>query len=184
MRRKTLRTFSLVALALTLPMLLTLPVAAGGKEFGDVVKLIESHYRVKHKSIPFAARMGLKATQAVARRVLRYAEYGSVKFAYFEDQDFTAPKSGLEFHSAMRGAIEPEWEPLVQVRMPKDAEQTYIYTKEAGKFFRVLVVQISRRDATVEQVEVAPAKLLELMRDPDAMGKTLTDEASSDTEND
>ena len=184
MRRKILRTFSLVALALTVSTLSAPPVAADGKEFGDVVKLIESHYRVKHKSIPFAARMGLKASQVVARRVLRYAEYGSVKFAYFEDQDFTAPKGGLEFQRAMRGVIEPEWQPLVQVRLPNESEQTYIYTKEAGKFFRVLVVQISRRDATVVQVEVAPAKLLELMRDPDAMGKTLTDEASSDTEND
>jgi hypothetical protein len=179
MRLKILSSFFLILAAFALPVV---SAAGNGKEFGDVVKLIESHYRVKHKSIPFAAKMGMRATQMVARRVLHYAEYGSVKFAYFEDQDFSAPQGGREFFLAMRGAIEPEWQPLVQVRAPKETEQTYVYTKEAGKFFRVLVVQISRRDATVVQVEVSPEKLLELMRDPDAMGKTLTDEASSDTD--
>lgn len=156
--------------------------AGKSAEFGDVVKLIERHYNVKHKGIPTLANLGIKATTAIARRVTRYAEYGSVKFAYFEDQDFSAPAGGVDFYTVMRGRLEPEWQPLVQVRTDRGAEQTYIYTKEAGKFFKLVVVTIGRRDATAVELDVAPQKLMLLMRDPDAMGKTLTDEAAGDRE--
>ncbi|HVF48914.1 MAG TPA: hypothetical protein VNA19_02430 [Pyrinomonadaceae bacterium] len=179
--RKELLTRFVVALLL-LSHLANAHAAYKSIEFGDVVKLIERHYGVKHKGIPALANMGLKASQMVARRLTRYAEYGSVKVAFFEDQDFTAPAGGLDFHAAMRTRLEPEWQPLVQVRTDRNAEQTYIYTKEAGKFFKIVVVSIGRRDATAVQLDIAPQKLMLLMRDPDAMGKTLTDDAAGDTE--
>ena len=156
------------------------PVITQNVEFKGVVKLIESHYRVKHKGVPLLARMGIKATQMVVQRAVRYSEYGSVKFAVFEDQDFSAAGSQIDFAARMRGALEPEWQPLVQVRLQQDADQTYIYMKEAGKFFKVLVITIGQRDATAVQVELAPLKLWKLMKDPDAAGKTLTDEAAGD----
>lgn len=156
------------------------PVMAQQVEFKGVVKLIESHYRVKHKGVPLLAKMGIKATQIITQRVVRYSEYGSVKFAIFEDQDFSGAASEIDFATRMRQTLEPEWQPLVQVRLQQDADQTYIYTKEAEKFFKVLVVTIGQRDATAVQVELAPLKLWKLMKDPDAAGKTLTDEAASD----
>jgi hypothetical protein len=182
MRRKlTLKI--LIAVVAALFNVSATPAHAAGKksvEFGDVVKLIESHYRVKHRSVSMLERVGVKAGQVVARHYVRYAEYGSVKYATFEDQDFTSPAGGVEFYSAMSSRLQPDWQPLVQVLAPKDGEQTYIYTREAGKLFRLLVVTIGRRDATAVQLEIAPQKLVMLMRDPDAMGKTLTDEAAGD----
>lgn len=185
MRRKFFQRFfiALAAVALSSAVASASRAAKGG-EFGDVVKLIESHYRVKHKGMSLAAKVGMKAGQMVARRLTNYSEYGSAKFVYFEDQDFTAAPGGADFFAAMRGELEPLWQPLVQVRAQKDGEQSYVYTREAGKFFRVLVVTIDRRDATVVQVDLAPQKLWLLMRDPDSMGKTLTDEAASDTTQD
>ncbi len=67
---------------------------AKGDDFGAVVKLIEQFYQVKHKSIPFLARAGIKTSTTVARIAggpkRQLAEAGSVKVAYFEDQDFKA----------------------------------------------------------------------------------------------
>jgi len=60
----------------------------------------------------------------------------------------------------------------------KDEEQTYIYIREAGAKFHVLVVTIERREATVVEATVAPDVLAMLMKDPNEMGKTLTDDAA------
>lgn len=175
-------------LAVAALLLLVAPAAsAKGVDFGDVVKLVESHYGVKHKSLPMAARMGVKVGQLAARRLARYSEYGSGQFAVFEDQDFS-PRTrpdGTTFAAAFARAVRPDWQPLVEVRTGGDVRQTFIYTKEAGKFFKVLVVEIGERDAVVVEVEVAPHKLMLLMRDPEAAGKTLSDEtAEGGKEND
>ncbi len=167
-------------LALAL-LLAALPVSAKNVEMGDVVKLIETHYGVKHKRTPLLAKVGMGAGKLVAKRLTHYAEYGSVKFVYFDDQDFTSrPHAGTGFAPALRAAMRPAWEPLVEVRIEQDSEQTYIYTREAGKFFQILVVTIGQRDATVLQAEIAPHKLMLLLKDPEEAGKTLTDEASDE----
>jgi len=44
--------------------------------------------------------------------------------------------------------------------------------------FLVLVVTIERREATVVEATVAPDVLAMLMKDPNEMGKTLTDDAA------
>ena len=175
-----MKLFRRLILAAALCALVATTARAKGAGFDEAVKLIESHYHVKHKSIPLLARAGIKATVIVARRLTRYAEYGSVKLATFEDQDFSAPKGRTDFATSLRTTLQPEWTPLVQVRLQQDAEQTYIYTKEAGKFFKVLIVTIGQRDATAVEMNIAVQKLILLMRDPDGMGKTLTDEATSD----
>ncbi|MGB8508858.1 MAG: hypothetical protein WCD76_10655 [Pyrinomonadaceae bacterium] len=168
-------------LAASLLLSMTPAAAAKTAEMGDVVKLIETHYGAKHKSIPVLARVGMKTGQLVVNHLTRYAEYGSVKFVYFEDQNF-APRDGADFASMMRARMQPAWESLVEVRLDRDGEQTFIYTREAGKFFRVLAVIIGGRDATVVEAQLAPHKLMLLLKDPDNAGKTLTDEASDDTQ--
>ena len=92
------------------------------------------------------------------------------------------PAGGMDFSRLLKGALQPAWQSLVEVYSRQSGEQTYIYTKEAGERFKVLVVTTGRRDGTVVQVELAPQKLAILLKDPETMGKTLTDEATSDAE--
>lgn len=146
--------------------------AKDGADFGDVVKLIERHYGARHRGIPLIARAGI----GVARKLTRYGEYGSFKLAVFEDQDFSADARG-QLQARLRAAMEPFWSPLVQVRAERDSEQTYVYARDAGKFFKILVVSIQPRDATVVQADISPQKLALLMKDPDSAAKTVTDEA-------
>ena len=161
------------------------PIAqAKGDDFGDVVKLIEQFYHVKHQGIPFLARAGMKTATTVARIAggpkRQLAEAGSVKVAYFDDQDFKARGSSASFRNSMNAALEQGWSPLVQVISSKDQEQTYIYLRDAGEKFHVLVVTIEPREACVVQVTLSPRTLAQLMQSPDDMGQSITAEATTD----
>lgn len=173
--------FMFVALAVLVPA-----VQAKGDDFGAVVKLIEQFYHVKHKGIPFLARAGIKTTTTVARiaggRKRQLAEAGSVKVAYFEDQDFIPTGSFAGFRTSMGAMLAQSWSPLIQTASPKDGEQTYIYLRDAGEKFKVLVVTIEPREAFVVQVDLSPQALAKLMQDPDEMGKSITAEATTDNE--
>jgi hypothetical protein len=150
--------------------------------FNEVVKVIEQFYHVKHQSLPLLARAGLKAVRAGAKirggDYRRIAEAGSVRVVFFEDQTFDSHGRISDFKAMVQRALEQEWSPLVQALSAKDEEQSYIYLRDAGNKFHVLVVSIEKREATVVQATVAPDVLADLMRDPNEMGKTLTRDAT------
>lgn len=158
--------------------------AAKGDDFGAVVKLIERFYHVKHQSIPLLARASMKAATTAARikggEYKRLAEAGSVKVVFFEDQDFNSRGGITDFKTSLTTAMSETWSPLIQTLSPKDEEQTYIFIRNAGEKFNVLVVTIERRDAVVVQVNLKPDTLAMLLRDPNEMGKTITNDATKD----
>lgn len=179
-----MKKFIVIALASIALLCLAQPAQAKGDDFGAVVKLIEQFYHVKHQGIPFLARAGIKTATTAARiaggpkRAL--AEAGSVKVAYFEDQDFqSANKASLSFKNSMGAALAQSWSPLIQVAAPQANEQTYIYLRDAGEKFNVMVVTIESREACVVQVTLSPQALAKLMQNPDEMGQTITVEATT-----
>ena len=179
MKRLTTLLIVFVAIAAMTPT-----AAAKGDEFGDVVKAIERFYQVKHKGIPFLAKAGIKTATVAARlaggQKRRIAEAGSVKVAYFEDQDFSSRASFIEFKTTMNAMLTQTWTPLVQVFSPKENDQTYIYLREAGTKFNVIVINIAGREGSVVQVTLSPESLATLMKNPDEMGQTITADATID----
>ncbi len=169
-------------IATVLAVMLPTGVRAERDGFNDAVKLIEQFYHVKHKNIPLLARAGMKAVKTAAKirggEYKKLAEAGSVRIAFFEEQTFNSRGDMASFKSAMQKALSEPWSPLVQTLAPKTEEQTYVYLRDAAKNFHVLVVTIDRREATVIQATVAPQILADLMKNPEAMGKALTDEAT------
>lgn len=168
--------------------LMALPVTVAARApkeegYGGAVKLVETHYKVKRKKVPLLARAAIKGGRAAARiasgSIPELAEAGSVRLAVFEDQDFSRPAAGVPFMSALRATLPAEWSPLVQLLSPGDHEQTYVYVREAGEKFKLLVVQIGRRDAAVLEIKLRPETLAKLIQDPDVLGKTLADEAGA-----
>ena len=157
--------------------------AAKGDDFGATVKLIEQFYRVKHQSLPFLARAGMKAAKTAMRisggQRKRIAEMGSVKVAFFENQDFTAPAGAGAFKSSINSALTGSWSPLVQTVAGKDREQTYIYLRAVNDKFQVLVVTIAPRDAVVVQATVNPNTLAMLIQNPGEMGSAITNDATT-----
>ena len=102
-----------------------------------------------------------------------------MKIAFFEDQDFSSRGRIGAFKSSMNGALMTSWSPLVQTLSPKDEEQTYIYLREENDKFQVLVITIERREAVVVQATVNPRTLALLMQNPDEMGREITNDATS-----
>lgn len=155
---------------------------ARGDGFNDAVRTIEQFYHVKHRNIPLLARAGMKAVRTAARikggDYKRLADAGSIRVVFFEDQNFDSRGQIASFKTNLQGALISEWSPLVQTLAPKAEEQTYIYLRDAGAKFSLLVVTIERHEATVVQATVSPEILAELMKDPGEMGKALTDDAT------
>jgi hypothetical protein len=174
-----------LALAWLPPLCVSLSnvASAKGDDFNAAVKLVERFYGVKHKSIPFLARAGIKSATTVARiaggQKRQIAEAGSVQVAYFEDQDFN-PSSGFANFKVTMNAVLGSWSPLLQVASGKDQEQTHVYLRETGDKFNVLVVTIDRRDGCIVQVTVSPKTLATLLKDPDDMGRAITSEATTE----
>ena len=167
--------------AVVLVLLLTANIAhAKGDDFNSVVKMIEQFYGVKHQGIPFLANAGMKVARTAARikggQARRIAEAGSIKLAVFENQDFDGEL--MKFRSTLNAALSRTWSPLVQTISATDEEQVYIFLREAGDKFNVLVITIAQRDATVVQVTLSPKNLALLMKDPEGTGKAITEEAT------
>ena len=155
-------------------------VRAKGDDFNSVVKMIEDFYSVKHIGIPFLAKAGMKVATTAARvkggQARRIAEAGSIKLAVFENQAFNG--DFIKFRNSLNGALNETWMPLIQTLSATDAEQTYIFLRNAGDKTNVLVVTIAERDATVVQVTLSQKNLALLLKDPEGTGKAITEEAT------
>ena len=184
MKKSLTITLVLVVTAMVLAVFAAGPATAKGDDFGAVVKLIERFYHVKHQSVPLLARASLKAATTAARikggEYKRLAEAGSARVAFFEDQDFNSRGGITGFKTSLNSAVGETWSPLIQTLSPRDEEQTYIFIRNEGEKFNVLVVTIERREAVVVQVNLKPATLAMLLRDPNDMGKAITDDATRD----
>src|SRR2546427_10860091 len=171
-----------LVLAVTLLTALVSPATAKGDDFDAVVRAIEQFYHVKHQNLPLLARAGVKGARTVARirggDYKRIADAGSVRLVFFEDQEFNSRGRIAGFKASIQKALNEAWSPLIATLSAKDEEQTYIYIRDAGAKFHVLVVTIERREATVVEATLAPDVLATLMKDPGDMGKTLTDDAA------
>lgn len=157
-------------------------VEAKGDDFGAVVKVVEEFYGVKHQGIPFLAKAGIKTATTVARLAggskKRLAEAGSVKVAIFEGQEFK-PKSGIaNFRASLKATLAGRWLPFIQVLSLNEGAQTYVFLRDAGPKYSVLVVTVENHDAVVVQVNLAPQTLAMLMQNPNEMGKAITDDAT------
>lgn len=162
-------------------ILMTATVArANGDDFNFVVKMIEQFYRVKHEGIPFLAKAGMKVGTTAARvkggDAKRIAEAGSIKLAVFENQNFNGDFT--KFRRSLNDALSLTWMPLIQTLSATDQEQVYIFIKNAGDKYNVLVITIEQRDATVVQVTLSQKNLALLLKDPEGEGKAITQEAT------
>jgi|SRR5688572_24565577 len=167
-------------LAIVLLIFATTTAHAKDDDFKSVVKMIEQFYGVKHIGIPFLAKAGMKVATTAARikggQAKRIAEAGSIKLAVFENQEFNGDST--KFRNSLNGALNTTWMPLLQTLSATNEEQTYIFLRDTGQKFHVLVITIAQRDATVVQVTLSPENVAKLMKDPEGTGKSITEEAT------
>ncbi|HEY6803172.1 MAG TPA: hypothetical protein VI306_06300 [Pyrinomonadaceae bacterium] len=149
-------------------------------DFSSVVKMIEQYYNVKHEGLSFLAKAAMKAVGTGAKikggTARQLAEAGSIRLATFEDQDFNG--DFLKFRSSLNDSLKDTWTPLVQTISSENAEQSYIFVREKGDKFSVLIVMIEKREGTVVQATVSAKSLALLMKDPEEGAKTIREEAT------
>ncbi len=148
--------------------------AAGDREFDAVVRLLESHYRVRRRRLPFMAG-------TIMRIAARRVGVRNLRLAVFEDQDFVPRAGDAEFATAVGAALSDEWQPLVRISA-QNGERTLVHLREAGENLRLLIVNIERREASVVQAEVSPQTLAEWLQNPERMGRSLAREATDGTQ--
>lgn len=181
MMRRTFNTLIPLLLIISASLVAVTVTATTTKEtpeYHAVVKLIETHYQVKHRSIPFVANLGVKTAKVVSKNARRVLRFGSFKLAIFEDQDFSGRDTTGDIRIALRRKLEPHWHPLVAARL-EDEGQTYTFTKADGDKFKVLIVVIGQRDATVLQVNLNPEEFAKLLLNPEQQSREITNEATS-----
>ena len=173
-------TVALLVFLISPALIFTRGVHAKGDDFKSVVKMIEQFYGVKHQGIPFLAKAGMKIARTAARvkggTAKHIAEAGSIQLAIFEDQKFDGELA--KFRATLNAALQETWSPLVQTVSATDDEQVYIFVRDAGKKFQVLVITIEQRDATVVQATLSPKNLAKLLEDPEGTGKFIKEEAT------
>jgi hypothetical protein len=179
MRRKiTSLLLAVAAFALVAQTTRTASSAGDEKpEYNSVVRLVESHYHVKHKGIPFLAGVSVKTAKIVSSTVRKYSRFADLKLAVFEDQDF-AQGDHATFHAAMLRLMKPLWTPLVVVR-GHDEGQTYTYTREDKGKFKVLICVIGERDGTVLEVGLNEEEFFKLLMNPEQETKDIADSATN-----
>jgi hypothetical protein len=179
MRRKI--TTALVAAALALigegSRATSAALAVDKPDYNAVVRLVETHYRVKHKGVPFLANAGVKTAKVVSSTVRKYSRFADLKLAVFEDQDF-ARGVDPQFHAAVRRLMQPLWTPLVVVRGGEEG-QTYTFTREDAGKFKVLICVIGERDGTVLEVGLNEQEFLKLLTNPERETKSIADAATN-----
>lgn len=174
------RTTSIAASLLVVLLFSAPALYAKGDDFNSVVKMIEEFYNVKHQGLPFLAKAGLKVVGVGAKikggSAKHLAEAGSVKLALFEDQEFNG--DFVKFRRILNDALNQTWMPLIQTLSPGDGEQTYIFLREKGDKFNVLIVTLEEHDGTVVQANLSSKNLALLLKDPEAGAKAITQEAT------
>ena len=184
MMRRTFITFIPLLLIISAPLVALHAHAAAATtmtetpEYNAVVKLIESHYGVKHRGIPFVANLGVKTAKVVSKSARRVLRFGTFKLAIFEDQDFSGRDTAGDIRTALNRKLEPHWHPLVAARIQEEG-QTFTYTKADGDKFKVLIVVIGQRDATVLQVNLNSEEFAKLLLNPEQQSREITNEATS-----
>jgi hypothetical protein len=178
MRRKITNALVALALAAAAAGARATSAAAGEKpDYNAVVRLVESHYRVKHKGVPFLARAGVKTAKVVSSTVRKYSRFADLKLAVFEDQEF-ARSLDQQFYSSVRRLMQPVWTPLVVVR-GADEGQTYTFTREDGGKFKVLICVIGERDGTVLEVGLSEEEFFKLLTNPEQESKGIAEAATN-----
>jgi hypothetical protein len=162
-----------LAEALIVGAVFALPAVASGKDraFDEIVHRIESYYHKRPVRL-----MGLASF--VASRA-RPEGVRNMKLAVFEDLDTSQYPPDSNFNSFLDGAAGPEFQPFVRVLSNRDGERTYVYAKEAGDAWELLVIDFEQDEACVIQMQMKPEAMTDWFDEPAQQARSSAHEAES-----
>ncbi len=169
--------FSLTILILILSVIFgATPGLATDKSFSSVVKHIKAHYGAKSQST-----FGLISFARLAVKMVRPAGVKNFKVVMLKELDFSE-NSQTDFHKFVHDAVDPAWQPVIEIAQPRKTQWTYVYASEEGKHIKFLVVTLQQEQAFVVQFKFDPDRLSQFIDNPNIMGISLKDDKDHDQE--
>lgn len=141
-------------------MLMALP--AGASSFNSIVEKVESDMGVRRERMP---GVGLLVNTILF--VKRPNGTGALNFATFEGE---MPK----FQAAVSRAVGRDWKPMISVHSRRNNEDVVMYLRADSNKFELLIATSERGEATLVQLKLDGAKLLDWLRDPVSMHGSVT----------
>src|SRR5262245_36464739 len=147
---------------------------AEDRDFNRLVKEMESRFHAKHIRVPLFG---------AAKPVIKVMRPGSksLETAIFEDQDFSAVDT-KEFAELAGQALGPDWHLVVKVVSRRDGEQTFLYLRESGDHYKLIIATLESNDAVLVEVMLGSKDLRGLIAKPEEMGKAAKTEKEDESE--
>jgi len=157
---------SLRLAALGIPVLLALQSGAGlaaDAEFSAIVNRLADQYQ--KRPMRFMGLIDFVANRATPHGV------SHLKMAIFDDVDSSRHPPDSELDRFIGQVVGGEFHPFVKVRSNRDGEQTFIYVREAGKSFEMLLVTVEPSDAVVLKMRLKSEAMAEWVDEPVRKGR-------------
>lgn len=136
---------------------------AGDREFHEIVNRMAQTYG--KKPMPFMGFVSFAARFAQPEGVSDF------KMAIFDGVNTGLSPDAARFDAFVQGVAGSNYHPLVRVRSGRDSEQTYIYVREAGSGWEMLLVTVEPSDAVVMKMHLNPEAMERWIDDPVENGK-------------
>ncbi len=135
---------------------------AADREFTDVVSFISEEFHTRPTSIPF---FGLVNVFAAA---VHPAGAKHIDLAVFENLG-DGGRRGRNVPEAIMNAVGRAWKPFVQVRSHHNGQEetVFVYMRQDGRDWKLLVTAIERDEATVVQLRLNADALARWMASPE-----------------
>ena len=132
---------------------LTATVAAKPDPYKTMINHLKKRYNAKQMRLP--PIMGLVSFGA---RLYTKGAVKGLKVAIFKEQNFTETIQDSGFETVFQ-SFDTSWTPMIRFYSRKQMQRTYLYAKEAGKDFQIMITTLQPDNAVVLTVKVNPAQL-------------------------
>ncbi len=132
---------------------LTTSVAAKPDPYKTMINHLKKRYNAKQMRLPFV--IGLAGFGA---RLYTKGAVKGLKVAIFKEQNFSEPITDPGFESVFK-SFDASWTPMIRFYSRKQMQRTYLYAKEAGKDFQVMITALQPDNAVVLTVKLNPEQL-------------------------
>ncbi len=130
---------------------------AADREFSDVVRAIGDECHARPTRIPLFGMVNAFAA------VVHPAGAKHIDLAVFENLNSEdRPRAGT-----IQRAVGTSWTPFIQVHSNRDRETVYVYMRQVGHDWKLLLVSMERAEATVVQLLLDADGLARWMADPE-----------------
>jgi len=149
-------------LAITLCVLSAASVKAADREFTEVVRVISDEFHTRPTSIPFFGLVN------VVTAVVHPAGAKHIDLAIFEHLG-SHDRDGRALSESILNAVGRSWKPFVQVRSRKNGheENVFVYMRQEGRDWKLLVTAVERDEATVVQLKLNADALARWVASPE-----------------